>query len=177
MLIGTKTGKPRYFVARTPRVGTIGSVPAGFEVTESINAVVSVRRIQPPVDPTTAADVRVVEAELKRHAHLRYHRVQAEGEELLIYGPDTTSPERYLDVLLGPSPFPGVRSRAMADLMARSRYSPVMKFVRDGKSYAVMRMTYRGNGGWSYPLASGTIATLVKKFVRPIGTDAFFELY
>ncbi len=51
------------------------------------------------------------------------------------------------------------------------------KFVREGTSYAAMRMTYRGKGGWSYPLATGPIATLAKRFVKPIGTDDFFELY
>lgn len=39
----TKTGKPRYFFAKTIREGAITEMPAGFEVTESVSAVVSVR--------------------------------------------------------------------------------------------------------------------------------------
>jgi len=39
----TKTGKPRYFVAKTPREGALAAMPEGYEFSESINAVVSVR--------------------------------------------------------------------------------------------------------------------------------------
>jgi hypothetical protein len=42
----TKTGKPRYFVARSIGDNPLGEMPNGLEVTESINGVVSVRRKQ-----------------------------------------------------------------------------------------------------------------------------------
>lgn len=35
----TETGKPRYFVAKTVGPGALTAVPAGFELTESINGV------------------------------------------------------------------------------------------------------------------------------------------
>jgi hypothetical protein len=37
-------------------------------------------------------------------------------------------------------------------------------------------MTYRGQGGRSYPLAHGPRVELVGRFVGKIGTDAFFDL-
>lgn len=40
----TKTGKPRYFFAKTIRERALDNMPEGFEVAESVNAVVSVRR-------------------------------------------------------------------------------------------------------------------------------------
>jgi hypothetical protein len=52
----------------------------------------------------------------------------------------------------------------------------VLRFVRDGSTYVVHRMTYRGNGGWSYPLASGPLDRLVRELVHKVGTDDFFEL-
>jgi len=45
----TKIGKRRYFVVKTIGDGVLAEVPAGFEIVESINAVVSVRRIDPSV--------------------------------------------------------------------------------------------------------------------------------
>src|SRR6267143_3913913 len=33
----------------------------------------------------------------------------------------------------------------------RTRFTPVMKFVRSAAGYDVHRMTYRGDGGWSWP--------------------------
>ena len=43
----TKTGKPRYFVAKKVCEGALASMPDGWEFTESINATVSVRRVKP----------------------------------------------------------------------------------------------------------------------------------
>lgn len=40
----TQSGKPRYFFARSVRDGSLAELPTGFEVAESVNGVVSVRR-------------------------------------------------------------------------------------------------------------------------------------
>ena len=37
-------------------------------------------------------------------------------------------------------------------------------------------MTYRGNGGWSHPLRSGTLSKLVGECIPVLGTEEFFEL-
>ncbi len=165
----TKTGKPRYFFARDA-AAAIATIPEGFEISESINGQVSIRRKRAPIDPIPDADVRAVETERARHVHLQHHKVRAADGEIVIYAPDT-SPDVYRrhGGLF-------VSEQTMAELMARARYSPVMKFVRDGRGYVVHRMTYRGEGGWSWELASGPIAQLAKRFVKPIGTDDFFEL-
>jgi hypothetical protein len=63
------------------------------------------------------------------------------------------------------------------DRMKRATYAPVMKFEREDHGYVVHRMTYRGKGGWSWPVMDGKLVDLVKKVVSSIGTDDFFELY
>ena len=58
------------------------------------------------------------------------------------------------------------------------RYDPVLKFVPSlPGGYEMMRMTYRGAGGWSYPLASGSLDSLVARHLAAIGTDAFFDIF
>ena len=57
-----------------------------------------------------------------------------------------------------------------------TRFTPVMKFVRSAAGYDVHRMTYRGDGGWSWPIASGRLATLATRYLRHLGTPKFFEL-
>jgi hypothetical protein len=64
----------------------------------------------------------------------------------------------------------------IAARMKKAQLSPVMKFEREGDAYAVYRMTYRGEGGWSYMLGLGKLGALVSKYARHIGTDEFFEL-
>jgi hypothetical protein len=60
--------------------------------------------------------------------------------------------------------------------MARAQYAPVMKFERGPDGYVAHRMTYRGRGGWSYPLEHGALALPVRKLVGHVGTEEFFEL-
>jgi len=62
----TKTGKPRYFLAKTIGEDALDAIPEGFEASESINAVVSVRRRMPGTTAVPAADVMAVETAIVR---------------------------------------------------------------------------------------------------------------
>ena len=171
----TKTGKLRYFVAKTPGEGRLDTMPEGYEFAESINGVVSVRRIDRRGSPIPEQDVEIVCVELARHGQLRYHRVECARGEIVIFEPSsglmTLDAEHALWL--------GIRWNEPAPerLAARTRYAPALKFVPCGSGdYTVHRMTYRGQGGWSWPLAYGPLVELVGRFVGKIGTDAFFDL-
>jgi hypothetical protein len=175
----TKTGKVRYFVAKTIGVGSLSAMPSGFEFTESINAVVSVRKIDTSAPMIPDIDLAIARAELARHPHLRLHRVEAVKGEILVYEPVGGMSLDLIDELsrsLGRSP--GFLEGRLGDLRSRTRFDPVMKFVPSGKpgQYDVHRMTYRGEGGWSWPLASGPLQKLVKKYLGKVGTEELFEL-
>jgi hypothetical protein len=43
--------------------------------------------------------------------------------------------------------------------------------------YSGFRMTYRGKGGWSWPLKSGKLSDIAEKLIKNIGTEGFFELF
>jgi hypothetical protein len=170
----TKTGKPRYFFAKTKGEGAVASMPKGFEVSESINGVVSVRRRIAGASPVPDEDVMVVELAVGRHPHLRGYMVRALGNAVVVFEPHVR-PDDLLDI----ARHLGVAHRASSfvqDHMKKAQYAPVMKFEREGVGYRVLRMTYRGEGGWSYPLATGKLRELAKKFVRHINTDEFCEL-
>ena len=47
---------------------------------------------------------------------------------------------------------------------------------RSRRYYVVHRMTYRGEGGWSQPLSIGPLRKLVRKYLKHVGTEEFFEL-
>ena len=167
----TKTGKPRYFFAKTVREGALCKMPTGFEVSESINAVVSVRRKRDGKPAVPDADVEVVRAAVKRNRRLLDYKVRVVGRAIVIFEPDRRRadmqgatfglqlPQSYID-----------------KVMKQTQYSPVMRFEQQGNDYTVFRMTYRGMGGWSYPLDDGPLPAMVSKYVRHIGTDRFFDL-
>lgn len=166
----TKTGKPRYYVAKTVGEGALAEVPSGFEITESINGVVSVRRRSDDAEVAPAGDVAVVEAALARHPHLRGYVARGVGSAVVIFEPHPRPAEvQALSERLGLAGLTGVTP-------GRARYEPVMKFVRENDHYIAFRMTYRGKGGWSWPLQKGDLAGLAQKLVRKIGTDDFYEL-
>jgi hypothetical protein len=69
--------------------------------------------------------------------------------------------------------------RARSELEKRTRFAPVMRLVPIPHGhYALFRMTYRGEGGWSrWALGRGSLDGLASKYVKEIGTAAFFELH
>lgn len=150
-------------------------MPEGYEFSESINGVESVRRIDRRGSHIPEQDVEVVCVQMARHGQLRHHRVECVRGEIIIFEP--ASGTTTLDAVLARRS--GIRWNAPAldHLATRTRFEPVLKFVPRGSGdYAVHRMRYRGRGGWSWPLASGPLVELVGRFVGKIGTDAFFDL-
>ena len=176
----TKAGKVRYFVAKTIREGVLSAMPDGFEFSESINGVVSVRKTDTSAPRLPEVDLATARAEMASHAHLRSHRIEVIKGEIVIFestgGVSAEVMAAMSHCFFTPADGPDNR---VGGRRVRVRYTPVMKFVPFGEpgGYRVHRMTYRGNGGWSWPLASGSIHKLLKRYLRHVGTDAFFELH
>lgn len=173
----TKTGKPRYFVAKTVGPGALGALPAGLEIAETANGVVSVRRIDTSSSAIPPADMEAVRAFLAKEPRLRGCVAEVRKGEILISEPVGGSREEIagLAQALG---LGGGFGRA-APRLKPTRYTPVMKLEPDPErpsSYVVHRMTYRGEGGFMV-IAAGPLRQVLDKYVRRIGTDAFFELF
>lgn len=171
----TKTGKARYFVAKGVGDGALRAMPEGFEITESINGVVSVRRADPSRAHAPVGDLEAVRAEVARHAHLRRCVVEERGGEIFINEPEGGVGEAALGAMAAAFFVSPERMRE-ASTPRRPRYRPVMRFSPDAAGvYAVYRMTYRGQGGW-HSLAAGPLAAMAKRFVAHIGKESFFDL-
>jgi hypothetical protein len=83
----TRTGKQRYFVAKTSGEETLDAMPEGYEFAESINGVVSVRRIDRRGPQEPEQHVELVRAEMGQHSHLRYYRTESVRGEIVIFEP------------------------------------------------------------------------------------------
>lgn len=166
----TKTGKVRYFAGKTLCDGAPTVMPEGFEFSESINGVVSVRKISSSAAGVPEADVSLAREVMARHPHLRGYRIEVVKGEIVVF-----EPWAGLALRLDNGEGHHVRDDS---LMRRVRYDPVMKFVPtlEGSDYWAHRMTFRGDGGWSWPLATGSLRKLLKRFLGCVGTDEFFEL-
>ena len=85
----TKAGKVRYFFSPQATGCLVAEVPAGFEITETVNGVVSLRRIKPrPIHDDELQTVRSVMAELP---HLRRYRADIQKKDISnLAGKNTT---------------------------------------------------------------------------------------
>lgn len=166
----TKTGKPRYVFARELGDGALDELPAGFEIVESMNGQVSLAKKRARL--ITEAEEGAVRAELERRRRGSY-RLEVKADALTIYQP-LRSAETFERLAVFVS-----RAR-VEEFIAGGQYDPVLRFVLDdaeARTFRAERMTYRGEGGWSRPLAFGEIRKLAAKFVPHLGEDSFFDLY
>ena len=177
----TKTGKPRYFVAKTMRKGARSTMPEGYEFSESINGVVSVRRVSTgkSVSKIPDTDLAMARGELARHKHLQGHRVEVVKGEIVLFEPmGGMDPAAIAESARSAYVDPYLMEAFWERKRSRTRYDLVMKFgpADEPGHYAVYRMTYRGEGGWSWPLTIGPLRKLVKRYIRHVGTEEFFGL-
>jgi hypothetical protein len=175
----TRTGKRRIFVAKTLGEGVLAELPTGFEIVESINGVVSVRRIDRGAPRIPDTDLARVRAELARHLHLRRHRADAVKGEIIVFEPAGGSSDEVAGWLRTEVGLTVAQvERARPELEKRTRFSPVMRLVPDdGGQYAIFRMTYRGDGGWSrWAFDRGPLEKLAATYLKQLGTERFFEL-
>ena len=176
----TKSGKVRSFVAKTIREGALSAMPDGFEFSESINGVVSVRKTDTSAPRIPEADLAIARAEMASHAHLRSHRIEVIKGEIVVLEPTGGLSAEVIASMSRPffMRAEGAPDTRVGGVRTRLRHAPVMKFVPFGEpgGYSVLRMTYRGGGGWSWPLASGSLHKLLKRYLRRVGTAEFFEM-
>lgn len=171
----TAAGKVRYVFSRSVGEGALTELPTGYEVVESVNAVVSVRRRERGEAAVADEDLALVRAQMRRHAHLAHHVASVERRAIVIHEPGIGAAD--LQRTAQSLGAPAWRVEAfVADSIRGGRFAPVLRFVRDGEGWVAHRMTYRGHGGWSHPLAHGDLATLARTLVRHVGTETFFEL-
>lgn len=176
----TKTGKPRYFMAKTVGPGAQREMPVGYEFCESVNAIVSVRRQSSSVGLVSEADLTISRQELARHPRLHRYVVERHKDELVIYEPMGIPSEQELRQMcqLYGRDMESIQRR-VETMLPRVRYTPVMKFLPNQMShgeYLAYRWLSRGEGGWML-LSSKPLRELCQAYFSAIGTDRFFELY
>ncbi len=175
----TKTGKVRYYFSPTLKGKEIEQIPAGYEISESVNGVVSLIKTRPRLIPSE--EVALVKEVLDRHPQKENYRIDVKHDQIVIYegiGPD-------VDKILGlfgkdiPRP-PEVIEKVKTLLEGSRRFEPVMRFILsdpETRTYSAERWSYIGSiNDWIMVGSPGKLGRLVRKMVPTLGTDKFFEL-
>ena len=170
----TKTGKTRYVMTRA-REDALTELPEGYAVTENINGQVSAGRIQARL--ITETEQAPVKSKLEKLC-LPHYRCDAKGACITVY-----EPVHQRDDLSPTLQKMGICTAAfkenLAAIVDKGPFEPVMRFRlidRDKRIFDVQRMTYRGEGGWRSLHKFRPLIDLVRKYLKHLGTDSFYEL-
>ncbi len=192
-----KKGGVSYVLRRTPEEALSG-LPEGYEVVENVNGQASVRRARPRL--ITPEEEAQVAASLEAHG-LKDYRVEVKGRYLTVFEP-STDPEEVAEVFdplgLGgglDGPFKDVMRHLLGDelidryirekrqtfaesVRQKLQFFPVLRFELakgEPRQFHVERRHYSGDGGW-LSLATLRLERGLKRYVRHLGKDSFFEL-
>lgn len=172
----TKTGKAKYFFSMKSDGVLVDIVPDGFEIYENPNAQVFLRRIQPKI--IMDEEVALVEKGMKQFSKLKYYQIDVKKNVIIIFTADQD-----VDALSALSKYaPNVKYLELQNLLIRSTtYSPMLQFVLiDDKkrTFVTQRYCFLGSiDDWIQIGSPDTLQNLVKKYVKHLGQDSYYELY
>jgi hypothetical protein len=193
-----REGTVRYTLKRS-KEGALTELPPGYEVFENVNGQASVRRARPR--QIIADEEAAIRSGLAQHG-LDAYRLEVKDGQITIFEPDrdaaalasefnpldmmpagigkrveATARERFGDAALDQY-LREHEERLRQQLERTTCYAPVLRFRlvdRKRRLFEVARMTYRGEGGW-HALAIRPLGTAVKKYLKHLGRESFFEL-
>ena len=176
----TKSGKPRYFFTRKDQGDLVDELPAGFEIRESPNGIVSLARERPR--RIQDSEVQLVKAALDRHPNKDLDcRLDVKPDSITVYGRVRPTVDVLVDIFTkhGFAVKPEGVDEVGKMLDRDARYEPVLRFELEdekGRIFAAERMTYTGRGGWLY-LDSDGLQTLAQRLIPLLDTDNYVERY
>jgi hypothetical protein len=176
----TKTGKPRYYFARQPKGEPLEEIPEGWEISESVNGVVSLVKKRPA--QILPEELAAVEAAIKRHPQSRNYRAAVKHDRIEVYELAGMSGSDLVAALTQAGFGTSHLADQMQDFQERyGRFTPVMRFVladAERRDFRVQRWCYRGSiDDWIDIGAFGPVNQLARQLIPSLGTDRFYELY
>jgi hypothetical protein len=170
----TKTGKPKYFFSLKAEGSLVETIPAGYEIYENPNAQVFLRKISPQL--VKPEEIAIVQNGVKKYAKLEYFIVDVKGANIIIYLCDQN-----VDELMNLITVAGTDTAGMKERLIQSfSYSPMMQFILDDvatREFRVERWCFLGSvDDWLFLDSSTDLNALVKKYIRHLGQESFYEL-
>lgn len=167
-------GGIQHYVSTDPKGPTANAIPEGFEINETPNGQVCLRKKKPArIQP---AELELIERELQKCLTIQ-HRYLAEVSDakIVIHEGDTRIDTlREINMRLSTS---GLEEYAVRN----AHYVPVMRFVlQDGaqRAFAPERYCFRGSvEDWISIGKPDQLGKLVSKFLKHLGADSIYELY
>ena len=179
----TKTGKTRYFFSREPVNEPVEKVPEGYEISESVNGIVSLAKVRPALLMET--EILTVKHALENHPRARLYRVDVKARQITVHEYAGTDPREVVQEFserFGLRGFSKDRlAKFEAETLAQGQFSPVMRFtlIDDRKRrFKAERMCYLGSiDDWIVLAFDKSIEELALAMIPALGSEEFFELF
>ena len=173
----TKTGKPKYYFSMESEGHLAESIPVGFEIYENPNAQVFLRRIPPKI--ITDEERQVVEDGMRKYAEVQDYKIDVKGNVIAIYTA-IQDIDALADLFKELYPDPTANAQLMTVLRKEIHYAPMLLFTlvdAQRRTFVTQRYCFRGAiDDWIEIGTPGKLATLVKKYVRHLGKESYFDL-
>jgi hypothetical protein len=166
-------GGIQYFVSTRSTGSLADHVPEGFEIHESVNGQVFLRRMQPRL--IQDEEIACIEGRLPKQHSSHLYKVEICDDTLTVFESADN-----LDDLKAMFPWVDPKKEA-AFRERRARYQAVMRFVlvdQEKRLFAPERYCFRGSvEDWISVGPPGPIEKLAGKCLKHLGQDSFYELY
>jgi hypothetical protein len=172
----TKTGKPKYYVARHARGPLAEAIPDGFEIYESPKGQVSLRKILPKL--IFDEELNSVERELARIPRLKGSQVERKLKILTVHVADRK--EEMIKELSAVMPW---RWQVGRDSISERfwSYEAQLQFVlvdEEKRLFQTRRYCYLGSiDDWIDIGDPGSLAKLTKLYLKHLGQESYYELH
>jgi hypothetical protein len=115
---------------------------------------------------------------MRKYAEVQDCKIDVKGNAIVVYTPNQ-SVEEFAQLLRGLNPF--ISEAQVRALFARSvQYSPMLQFVLDDakrRTFTTQRYCFIGSIDDWLDIGHGILPTLVKRYVKHLGQESYFELF
>ncbi len=170
----TKKGNPRYHFSMEPPSELVREIPEGYEIYENPNAQVFLRKILPK--EILDEEMAILEKELRAHAESSKYKIDVKGKVITIFWANQSDFGMMMLAAFGGF------SKAQEFREKHMHYSPLFRFTLvdpQERLFVAERFCFRGSiDDWLYLLGGGpdSLEILVRKYVRHLGEESFYEL-
>jgi len=174
----TKTGKPRYYFARSQKGAPVEQVPEGFRINESANGRVTLERDRP--SQILPEELAAVEAAIAQHPKPRNYHVGVKRDRIEISERLGTDADELAGALGGSlGVLPGALDLLRNHLETHGHFSLALRFclIDAGRRiFAVERWCSLGSiDDWIDVGLSGPLSRLVGPAIARLGDDSFYD--
>jgi hypothetical protein len=171
-----KGGKPNFYFSTDAQGPRVDILPAGYEIYENIAGQVFLRRI--PKKLITDKEVRLVQSALAAHAEVWLYKTEVKKNIITVHGTENNNGFSGLFPARLPWVSPAVEKEFQ---MKHATYQALLRFILIDpakRHFVPERYCFRGSvDDWIGLGLPASLPALLKKYVKHLGKDSFYELF